>query len=129
MAAVFIGSFRFCFFSAMAESETPRQSPPPAAVESQAGRSTGGGAPLSEDAVRRLVREEVAAAVASALARPLTGAGELHAWQLRKKKNKKKGAGALPLHVGGCRYHHCEACTYRVTRRLWGRGHITGCKF
>ena len=74
------------FFSAMAESETPRQSPPPAAVESQAGRSTGGGAPLSEDAVRRLVREEVAAAVASALARPLTGAGELYAWQLRKNK-------------------------------------------
>ena len=80
MAAVFIGSFRFCFF---AESETPRQSPPPTAVESQAGRS------LSEDAVRRLVREVVAAAVASALARPLTGAGELHAWQLRKKKRKK----------------------------------------
>ena len=60
----------------MADTENPLQSSPPATSEAQAVRSDGGDRPLTEEAVRRLIHEEVAAAVATALTRPATGPGE-----------------------------------------------------
>ena len=55
----------------MADSDT---TPPPAETVGQL-RGGEGSRPLTEDAIRQLIREEVATAVATALARPTHGPG------------------------------------------------------
>lgn len=62
----------------MTETGSPHQSSSSTTSELRTLRSTGGDPPLTEEAVCRLIHEEVAAAVATALAHPMSGAGELH---------------------------------------------------